>query len=401
MIGLLTLCFTLETFEWFVIVPALPGIQASLDIGLGQASLLVSLFFFGYALAHIPAGLLSAAFGAKRTLIAGMVVMSVAPGISAFVDSFAVLAVLRVVAGIGTSIVAGAVPQLLVGWARPTETRLVLGVAIGVGFTVGAGAATYAWVPVVEALGWRTATGVAGAIGLGGALLSQLLLRTPPRAATLGGGALTLAGTRHTLRSRNLWGLGLGSLGSYGLFFTIAELGPGYAADHLGFSALDAGLLAAVVTAAGLPGSVLGGLVSDRTRRYLPAIVVPGIAICLLGALVPFSSSAAIWVVAVGAGFLELFLFTPLSAAPAEYPDLAAEDFATGWGLILMLCNVGAFIDPVIYGFVATNWNPTAAWLAVATIGVLSWSGYLLVREPRTSARTDGTTVHGLRTETR
>lgn len=113
--------------------------------------------------------------------------------------------------------------------------------------------------------------------------------------------------------------------------------------------------------------------------------MIPGLIVVVLVALMPFVGGVAVWLVQGGIGFLLMFLFAPLAASPAEYGDIAPEDFATGVGLVLLLCNLGAVIDPVIYASVTETFNPTAGWLAVAAVALVSWFGFFLAREPRRS----------------
>lgn len=311
-------------------------------------------------------------------------ILGVTTAASGAANSYAMLAVLRTVGGVGAAALVGAGFQLGASWARLGERKFVLGGLInGVGFTIGAAVALYVWVVVVQSIGWRAGLVAAGAIGLVLATVAAAVLKTPPRADTLGGGHLSWHGVAGSLMSRNLWGIGIGGMGAYAAFFTVSQIGPSYAQSTLGLSASTAGLLAATVLLVGVPGGLLGGLISDRSPRFLPTMMIPGVIVVLLVALLPFVRGAVVWIVQGGIGFLLMFLFAPLAASPAEYEEIAAEDFATGVGLVLLLCNLGAVIDPVIYASVTESFNPTAGWLAVAAVAFVSWFGFFLTREPR------------------
>jgi predicted MFS family arabinose efflux permease len=382
MIAVITVGFSVLTLEWFSVVPALAGIHDSLGGTLTSAAMLVSVFFFGYGIAHVPVGLLAAATGPKAVFVGGLAVISTATLLCGLVTGYPLLLVLRAVAGFGAAAIAGTGFQLGAAWSTAARRKLALGVIGGPGFTVGAALGLYAMVYVHRALGWQGGLLLAGAVGLLVTAGTALVVRAPAGDRQLHGGRLHLAGVRRTLGSRDLWAIGLGSAGAYGAFFTISELGPGYAHTALGVSAPAAAALSAAVLLAGLPGGIVGGLVTDRARRYLPVMALPAAVIAVLAAALPFTRGVGVWVVEIGVGFLLIALFTPASAAPAEYP-LDRADYATGVGLVLMLCNVGAVIDPLVYARVSQAAGATAGWLAVAGIGALSWLGYLAAREPR------------------
>lgn len=384
MVAVLTSSFFGLTLQWYAVVPAFGEIGEAFDVGFARVSLLASLFFFGYAIAHIPVGFLSAAIGAKRVVVLGMLLLAVTTVLSGVAGSYAILAVLRTVGGVGAAALVGAGLQLGASWARSRERKFVLGGLLnGVGFTLGAAAALYVWVGVVESIGWRGGLATAGVIGLVLSAVTAAVLKMPPQVDALGGGHLSWRGVARSLASRNLWGVGLGGLGAYAAFFTVSQIGPSYAQSTLGFTAAAAGLLAATVLLVGVPGGLIGGLVSDHSSRFLPTLMIPGLIVVALVALLPFVQGVAIWLVQGGIGFLLMFLFAPLAASPAEYGEIGPEDYATGVGLVLLLCNLGAVIDPIVYASITESLNPTAGWLAIAAIALVSWFGFFLVREPR------------------
>lgn len=388
MIAVLTMSLFALTLQWYAVVPAFGEISETFDIGFAPTSLLASVFFFGYAVAHIPVGFLSAAIGAKRVLVLGMLVLAVTTVVSGVVGSYVWLVVLRTVGGVGAAALVGAGLQLGASWARPSERKFVLGGLInGIGFTFGAAAALYVWVAVVESIGWRAGLVAAGAVGLMFTAVTAAVLKMPPHIDALDGGHLSWRGVGRSLASRNLWGIGLGGLGAYAAFFTVSQIGPSYARSTLGFTASAAGLLAATVLLVGVPGGLIGGLISDRSSRFLPTLMIPSLIVAALVALLPFVRGVAVWLVQGGIGFLLMFLFASLAASPAEYDEIAPEDYATGVGLVLLLCNLGAVVDPIVYASVSEGFGPTVGWLAVAAIALVSWFGFLLAREPR--RRTD------------
>jgi len=387
-VALVSLGFSVLTFSWFLIVPAFPGVVSAFGLSAGQEALLISLFFFGYAAAHIPLGFLAAHWGALRVFNLGLVSLVIVTVVSALAPNYPTLAVARMIGGVAAGAVAGTGFQLGASWVRPSERKRALGIIGGPGFATGAAVATFLWVYVDRAVGWRTGTLIGAAVCAVATAVCTAFLRSPAHVDGLEGGRFTAAGVRRMLGSRDLWALGVGTLGGYGLFFTISESGPKYAVEHLGVSATQAGLLSAVVLLAGIPGAIVGGILADRSRRFVAVAAVPVGITVIATFFLPFSHGPMTWVVEGVVGFTLLCGFTPVSSAPAEYDGMRPQDYAIGVGLVVTLANVGAIIDPLVLSSVGAAAGPRAGWIAIAGIGAVSWCAYLFAREPRAVSAT-------------
>lgn len=389
-VALISVGFSVLTFSWFLIVPALPGVTTSLDLNDGEQALLVSVFFFGYAASHIPMGFFAAHWGPRRVFLAGLWLLAAVTATSALAPDYLYLVAIRTVGGAAAGAVAGTGFQLGAAWVTPAERKRALGVIGGPGFATGAASATFLWVYVDNAVGWRTGTLIGAGVCAVATGVCALFLRSPVHVDGLNGHTLTFAGVRRMLGSRDLWALGIGTLGGYGLFFTISEDGPSYAVEHLGVSPARAGALSAVVLLAGIPGAVVGGLIADKARRFVAAAAVPVAVTVLATFVLPFSHGFATWVLEGVVGFSLLCGFTPVSSAPAEYEGMQPQDYAIGVGLIVTIANIGAIIDPLVLSSVQGSAGTTAGWLVLASIGAVSWLAFFAAREPRRRTRQVG-----------
>lgn len=70
---------------------AIPAIASQFGVSSGQAQLVLVLFLLGFALAHIPIGLLGDRFGRRPVILVGMVLTTVLAFVSIFAPSFEVL----------------------------------------------------------------------------------------------------------------------------------------------------------------------------------------------------------------------------------------------------------------------------------------------------------------------
>lgn len=383
MIFMLILSFIQLSLNWFVVVPALPYIGQSYHATLPMLGLLVSLFFIGFGIFHIPTGFFSARYGVKNVFIAGIVLESLATLGCAFAPNYWVLGLMRVLSGAGAAGIGGCGFSLASVWFPNEQRKVAIGMLNGLGFPVGAAVALYLWVGINQAMGWQNGFILAAVIGLLLALACALFVRVPKDIPALEGSSFSWESTARVLKSRDLWGIGLGMLGGWGAWITVSELGPTYVTTHLHFSAQAAGLLSALVLFAGIPGGVLGGYVAERAKRFLRTMWLPAAIIALASLFMPVVTGAPLWILMLVIGFFLIFIFSPLGATSAEYHYIAPEDYATGFGLLLTLANVGGFVDPIIYSNVAVAFGTGWAWSAVGILAVLSWFGFLWAREPR------------------
>lgn len=381
MLAMATMAFIELGLNWFDIVPALPFLARQLGISLVLVSGIVSAFFFGYGGGHIPIGFLTTRLGVKRVFVGGLLLQSITTGLLVLGHSYAWVLTLRVLAGLGGTAVAATAFNIGVAWFPAHEKKLALGIIGGPGLTIGAAAGLYLWTVLDHAVGWRAGMLIAAVVGVVIGGIAWAFTASPP-GVNLEGQALTRESFRATLASRDLWGLGIGLLGVYGAWITVSELSPSFVTHAWHFSANAAGLLSGLVLFIGLPAGILGGLVADRAARFVPVMSIPAFLAAFGTAVVPLGP-AGTWVGALAVGFLFIFLFTPISAAPSEYAYIPLKDYATAVGFLITLGDVGAFVDPLIYAKVATAFGAATAWWVIAGITLVCCIGFAWAREPR------------------
>src|ERR1700722_10049668 len=101
---LLFLAGLINYFDRTIISVALPSIAADLHLGPARMGVLLSAFFWSYALMQVPAGWLSDRFNLRWLYAACFALWSLTCGLTGFAASLGVLLVLRVLLGIGESI---------------------------------------------------------------------------------------------------------------------------------------------------------------------------------------------------------------------------------------------------------------------------------------------------------
>ncbi|WP_342659759.1 putative sulfoacetate transporter SauU [Rhodococcus ruber] len=370
--------------QMYASVPAFGSIGDSFNLTLSQISLLVSAFFLGYAAAHIPAGFAAAAWGFKTVAVSGSALLTASTALFAVSNHFALLLISRFVGGMAMSMIVGSAIPIAAGWSRPDRVRITVGGFVnGLGFTVGAALALYAWTYINSGLGWRAGAWIAAVIALVITLLAAVFLVTP---TNIEHEEFSWNSTMRCFRSKSMWMIGIGSIGAYGGLFTVSQLGPGYAEAELGLSASSAGLLSAMMLFLGIPGALFGGYIADRARRFVPTLRIPAFLMVVCIFALPFAGPVVFSLALACIGFLGMMYFAPCTVSPGEYPDeISPRDYGTALGLVLTLGNVGAIVFPYLYGNLSERTGTVTGWLALASVAAVACCALFVTREPRTT----------------
>ena len=169
-----------------LILQSLPSVIRDglvVDFSLSQSGFgaLSSSFYYPYMFLQVPAGLLVVRFGARRLLIAGISLCTLASFLSAFSQEFFWVETARILMGLGAAPTFVCTMALVTRWFPPTllpilvaltETLGMLGAALGqeiLGF-------------VVQVAGWRTGMALCGWFGLLIFFMILLFIRNSPGA---------------------------------------------------------------------------------------------------------------------------------------------------------------------------------------------------------------------------
>jgi len=392
MLLILSVDFVALTLNWFDVASAFPALGQQFHLQIPQLALLISLFFAGYGIFHIPSGFLAYRFGVKNTLLAGMLLESLGAIACAFAPNYGWLELLRIITGIGASLFVGCGFAMVTSWFRGRELALAMGIAAGGAFTLGAAIGLFVWVGVVMSWGWPVALATGGIVGLITCLLSLIFLRLPgEEQEQLAAGHFSWVAVGRVLGNRDLWFMGVSLIGLYGASFTAAQLLSTYVSIVYHASEATGGLMAAVLTLSAIPGSIIGGYLFDRAKRVKLVIILP----FLLGGLgliiFPFVGLTGTWIMVIWLGLVPYLGFSGWASLPGRYKDrIFPEDIATADGLLLTLAAVGGFLVPIGFGLIAAGSGFTAAWIFTGVVSIAFALVGFAAREP-VSASTSAT----------
>jgi MFS family permease len=388
-VALLTLAAFINYVDRGNLATAGPLIRDQFGLSNTELGLLLSAFFWSYAPGQLPAGWLAERVNARRVLAGGLAVWGLATALTGLANGFMMLLILRVVLGLGESVMYPASFKILAREALEVERGRANG-WMAAGQQLGPAFGTLACGLLMAWFGWRVVFVAAGCASL---LWLWPWLRTPRAAAAASAGA-TPDGppTRELLHSRELWGSCLGNLGqAYALYLVLSWL-PLYLVKTHGLTMaqmapLGAGLFAlsavtSVLTGWGSDRWLKAGASSNRVRKTAVLSGLVGLAACLSACAFarPLGALAAM----AGCG-LCLGVLVPAIWASAQ--TLAGPGAtARWWGVQNFFANVGGISAPVITGVVVDRTGSFAsAFLiaaAVALVGVLAYGVIVRRIEP-------------------
>src|SRR5882724_7300825 len=117
-LAIISVSFLQCTLNWFSIVPTFGDLIKEMNLGYPQLGLLVGIFVAGYGIAHIPAGMLSEAFGMRFAMLTGIAVLTFGAIFSAKAANYELLLLGRFISGVGASIYVGSALGLTAAWFR-------------------------------------------------------------------------------------------------------------------------------------------------------------------------------------------------------------------------------------------------------------------------------------------
>src|SRR3984885_1491973 len=144
---------------------AVPLIQGELGLSGTQLGFLLSVFYYSYVLAMVPAGWLAERYGAQRVLAAGIAIWSLATLLTGFATGFWPLLLLRLLLGVGESVGFPSTSQLFANqlpFAQVTTAKREYVYMYLVGPAIG----TVLSVLLMRIYGWRAVFVMFGAVSL-------------------------------------------------------------------------------------------------------------------------------------------------------------------------------------------------------------------------------------------
>lgn len=368
-------------------IPAIASlIRDDLGLGLAQAGSFLSAYYVGPMLMSLPAGGLADTWGIKRTLVLGQLVIGAGLVAASASGSYAMLAGLMVVAGLGYGMLNPTSTKAVLAWSPLSQRATLVGLKqVGLPFGGAVGAAL---LPALSlAIGWRAAVALSGVLMAASGAASALLYRDPP-GETVSGATGGRSALREVMRARDLWLVAIATgifAAMQTVWFSFLVL---YLQQVVGVPLIVAGRYLALAQLSGMVGRIAFGMLSDRVfggRRRAPlAIAGCGSALCsfLVAGVGTGAPTMALVPLALAFGFTGIGWNGVQHTLMAELAGPRAAGTAVGLGLAVS--SVGVTVGPVLFGAaVAATGGFRTPWIGLA-ISMLVALGFLAaVRERR------------------
>jgi MFS family permease len=374
-------------YSWNIVGPLL---QKDFQLSNREAGFLFSLFYYTYAGAQIPAGIVIDRFGARRFLSIAIVAWSAAIAAIGQSASTALIGGSRLLLGMAQAGCYPALTKVTAGWFEPSRRTVLQGwIATTAGRSGGAMAPIILGTLLMDRfnLPWGTALGVLGLIGVAYGLLFWTAYRDPPSKPS----RIEAEADSDIVRERVTlpWGRAWrnGSL----RFFTVQQfLDAGsdvafvwligtYFLRARGFDVAKTGWLASLPLWGGALGGIVGGWLNDRSialtssRRWSRSGVgcVGKVVGCVLLVLTVRQSSGA-----AAGWFLCAAKFFGDWSQPTVWgtcTDLGGRFSATVFSIINTAGTLGGIIMPIVFGELL-DWYTTHTGAAAEAVATTDWS---------------------------
>jgi ACS family D-galactonate transporter-like MFS transporter len=387
LVALLVFAMAVSFFDRGNLAVAAPILAPEFGLSTWSVGLLLSAFFWTYAVSQIGAGWLVDRVEVRSVYAAGFLLWTLATLGTAFVGSFAGLLAMRLLLGLGESVTYPASSRILAA-VIPEHRRGLANSLVDLGARLGPAAGTMCGALLVAKLGWRglfLITGGAGLLWLVPWLLNAPRVLVPVRAAKPAAGP----GWGQLLRRRAFWGTCGGLCGAnYAWYFLLSWL-PSYLVGERHFTLHGVALWGALPYLFMAVSSMGGGILADRwiSRGARPVRVRRGFLVTgliLTSVLLPSVllpqiewAVAALFAACLTFGIYASNLFALTQA-------LAGPEAAGRWTGFQNACgNLAGIVSPMLTGWLVAKTGTFAAAFVAASLACLlgAASFGFLVRE--------------------
>lgn len=390
-----------------VLSAAAPRIQSDFHLSAVQMGIVMSAFFWSYALLQLPAGMLADRFGQKKILGLAVLWWSLATAVTGVATGFKSLVALRVALGVGE---AGAYPSnagIASRWFPRKERATVAGI-FDSGSKLGGAVALPLIALLLALFDWKVTFAITGALGIVWCVVWHVVFRDSPadhprvNAAELAhirddqpvdvrdevrDAARNTVPWRRLFAHRNIWAMCIGFfMINYNSYFFITWL-PTYLVKERGMGLMEMGVMASLPLLISMFVEVLAGWASDRVyasgRLSLTAtrklFLIVGLLMASSIGFAAFAQSAAMAVVLLCVAKSGMTVAAsqvwslPADVAPRNMVSMVA-------GVQNSVSNMGGVVGPIVTGaIVGATGSFVYALLFSAALIVLAIINYLFL----------------------
>ena len=372
-VGLVGMGHFASHFYFLVLPPLFPLLVEEFDVTYTQLGFALSVMAVTSAVVQTPVGFLVDRYGARRFLVAGLILSGLSIiGVGVFA-TYEALLVLMVLFGLGDSVVHPSDYSILNKTVDPRRMGRAFAVHTFAGH-LGFAAAPITVIALSEVFDWRSALLACGAAGvaLGGIMyLNRGLLGEGEAGATAAKGGSLSGGIALLLSAPMLVGfifyaaIAVTGAGMTGFGITALHL-------HFDLPLAEAGAAVSAYLFAAPVGVMLSGWMSDRTSRHHSFVVV------CFGVLAAAALAIAIATPRLGVVVALFALAGFFIGAVNPARDMLIRSMVrvaeTGkaFGFVTIGLSAGAVVAPLLYGWILDNSEPIDIFWAVGLMALVT-----------------------------
>lgn len=351
-----------DTMMFAAIIPLIPAFADDYGLSKLQAGLLVGAYGAGAMIGGIPAGLLAARIGPKRTVVLGLIVLALASVAFAFGGSPTALGLTRFAQGLASAVTwSGALAWLTLSTPRARRGQ-ILGTAFGfavLGFIVGPAVGAVAELTSVEGV----FAGIAVVLGL-----------VALAAASFPAGRLDVQrpqALRRALRDTGFLAAVWLTLVP-ALFFGLLDVLVPLSLDDSGWGTVA---IAATFVGAGLVEVALAPLIggiSDRRGRLYPIRIGLALVAAVAVGLATLPPAPVIVILVAGASLAASGIYAPGIALVSDKAETNEMPQTLAFGVMNTAWAIGAMTGPAAGGALAEAVGDPAPYVICAVIALLT-----------------------------
>jgi CP family cyanate transporter-like MFS transporter len=389
-VGLIGIIAYSSGLSMLAIGPITPLIIADYGIKNGTAGLLTSITFLVHIPFAIPISMLIGRLGPKWMIFLGGLTAS-APLLSFMAtDSFVLLLALRAVYGMSFLFMLAAVGPLFMQWFPQKELPLANGcflLSVSLGMTT----STFLVAPLSQAIGWEVALSGFGGVSLLSALTWLSLGKAQKLPRERAPGSL-MALVWNVVSARTTLLVALADAGPLTLLTASLAWLPTFYREVHEISLTEAGVYTGVMSSAGLVALAVASLLTTRTRKRRPFLIIPGTLIGFAAfTVLVMPASIALYIAVAILGFVSWFYLPALLTIPM---DMYADDPRRVSLIFATLASIGGIAGSVAPPTVGVIADLTGSLLpGLIACAVLGWTlgiaGMLMPPTPTTGTAPD------------
>lgn len=369
MLAVLFLARTTMALQFQTVASTGPFLLDALGIDFASLGVLIGLYMLPGVVIALPGGLFGQRFGAKRVVLAGLVLMALGAAMMAVSSSFAAASAGRLIAGTGAVLLNVMCTKMIADWFAGREIVTAMALLV-TSWPFGLAVGLVAFGPLAAAGGWRAVMHLSAFVSVVAMVLIVFAYRDPPHAP-----APSAARFRLDLNGREwlLVGIAAAIWGFYNVGYIVLISFTPELFTAWGYALVDASWIVSLIGWVLIPSIPLAGYVVERFGRP-NLFMAGGFAGAALAALaMPFVDFplVAFGVIALAIGApAGMIMALPAQALRAESRAVGMGFFFTCYYAALALLPGGAGLARDLSGSPAAPAVFAAAMMLLCLIGL-------------------------------